>query len=225
MRNTVICSLTVAAMAATVLADPVDTFITADNHYAMFSSDGAIMLYHGRNELGATGSPGDYNWSVAEEFHFTSAGGYMYIAAWSDNSSAQGLLADMQIGGVDLSSGHPSWQVYRTNDDRGENDPAPSIADMMQYVNDADTSAFGRTWEVPFVGDINGNQAPWGTVPNINSTTARWMWVNNPDQPANPFSPGTGYGEMLIFRIAVPTPGAAALAGLGGLAAARRRRR
>jgi MYXO-CTERM domain-containing protein len=224
MSKIAIVFIALSAGVATAQADVVDTYITADNHYALYSSDGGgVWGYHGRNELGPGGAPGTYNWSEAEHFTYNSVGGYLYIAAWSDNSSAQGLLADLQINGIDYSSGNAAWQVYRTNVDRGDGDAEPTLAEMAQYVLDANTSAFGNTWETPAVGGINGSQAPWAMVPGINSQTARWMWVNNPNQP-DPFSPGTGYGEMLVFRISVPTPGAAAFLGLGMLGATRRRR-
>lgn len=222
-KISVIGLMMVVGAASVAQADVVDTYITADNHYALFSSDGLGFAYHGMNEPGAGGAPGQYNWSEAEHYTFNSIGGFLYIAAWSDNSSAQGLLADLLINGNDYSSGHAAWQVYRTNVDRNDGAAAPTLAEMAGYVNDANTSANGNTWEVPHIGGLDGTQAPWGDVPNINSAIARWMWVQNPNQ-ADPFQPGTGYGEMLIFRIAVPTPGAASLMGLGLLAATRRRR-
>jgi MYXO-CTERM domain-containing protein len=178
------------------------------------------MTAHGGNELGSGGAPGTYNWSEAESYSFNTVGGFLYIAAWSDDSIAQGLIADILINGNDYSSGHPAWEVYRTNDNRGDNDPHPTTTAMENYVGFADAN---NLWELPAVGDLNGQQAPWATVAGINMGTARWMWVANPNQ-FNPFEPGSGFGEMLIFRIAVPTPGAAALMGLGALAATRRRR-
>ena len=221
MQKLSVLSLAVVACASSLAqADTINAVITADNHYAFFSGSSASMTAHGGNELGPGGAPGSYNWSEAETFTFNTSEGYLYIAAWSDDSIAQGLLADLLINGNDYSSGNAAWQVYRTNDNRGDNDPYPTTGQMETYVGFADAN---NLWEAPAVGNLNGLQAPWSTVPGINMGTARWMWVDNPNQ-SNPFEPGSGYGEMLIFRIAVPTPGAAALLGLGVLGVSRRRR-
>lgn len=63
--------------------------ITADNHYALYygSNNGSSLTFVGQNESGFGGSPGNYNWSVAENWNFTmNEGDYIYIAAWSDNA-------------------------------------------------------------------------------------------------------------------------------------------
>jgi hypothetical protein len=203
---------------ATANAAQVTAMITADNHYSLYSKGGAgTLTLLGGNELGAGGAPGTYNWSKPEPHNFTTSD-YFYIAAWSDNSVAQGLLAQVTIDGQSFDSGNPAWQVYPTFIDRGDGSAHPSAAVVAGYVATADS---GNLWQTPFVGGANGI-APWGTVPGINST-ARWTWINNPNQ-SNPLSGGSGYGETLIFRIPVPAPGAAAVLGLGGLIAARRRR-
>ena len=52
------------------------------------------------------------------------------------------------------------------------------------------------------------------------------MWRNS-EEVSNPLLGGNDHGELLIFRIpvsAIPAPGPIALAGLGGLMLARRRR-
>lgn len=208
-----------SAFAAVAHADPIVASITADNHYAFFSGSSGGMAYHGGNEVGPGGSPGTYNWSEAEGYSFNSIGPYLYIAAWSDDNIAQGLLANLTINGVDFSTGHAAWEVYATGTNRGDNDPHPTIAEMMGHVFTADA---GNLWEAPYIGDVNGGSVPWGPVNGIDNL-ARWMWVSNPADP-DPLSPGSGFGEMLIFRIAVPAPGAAAVLGLGGLAVLRRRR-
>lgn len=218
-------SLSVTAAAAMSLcgpsaahADLVTAVITADNHYALYTTGpGNTISFVGRNEVGGGGSPGTYNWSRPETWNF-SATQYIYIAVWSDNSTAQGLLADITIGGTPFNSGNPAWQVFATNIDLNSNSPAPSAANLTTQVNLATTN---NLWEVPFVGGTNGI-APWGTVPGIASST-NWTWRNTPGDP-NPLTPGSGVGEYLIFQIPVPAPGAAAMLGLGGLLVSRRRR-
>lgn len=219
--------ITAAAVATALLACAgaaqadvsVLTTITADNHYALYTTTNTGVSYVDRNELGAGGAPGSYNWSQAESATFTALD-YVYIAAWSDDATAQGLLAKVTIGGNSFNSGHPAWQVYATGQNLGDGSPAPAASEIASYVNLATTN---NLWTTPYVGGANGI-SPWGTVAGIDSS-AKWMWYSPNGQ--NTLTPGGNYSEYLIFRIPttnVPTPGAAALLGLGGLCMARRRR-
>jgi hypothetical protein len=203
-----------AAQAATV-----DATITADNHYSLYSSAGGVFSYHGGNEIDAGGSNGGYNWSEAESYTFN-AGDYVYIAAWSDDSTAQGVLANMWINNVAIHSGNAAWQVYKTDVNRGDGDAHPSTFEISNHVAFADANTL---WEAPHVGGANG-LSPWGTIAGINGE-ANWMWASVVGDD-DPLQGGSGAGEMLIFRTtaAVPAPGAAMLAGIGGLVLARRRR-
>ncbi len=206
-----------AGSAACAQAATVDAVITADNHYALYSSTGNVFSYHGGNELGAGGNPGTYNWSEPEPYSIN-VGDYLYIAAWSDDSVAQGVLANIWVDGSPLHSGNAAWEVYKTDINRGDGDAHPLASEIDGHVTFATANAL---WETPFVGGANGS-GPWGMVPGINGD-ANWMWYATPGDD-NPLEGGSGAGEMLIFRTAVPAPGAAALAGLGGLLVARRRR-
>ncbi|MCC6425913.1 MAG: hypothetical protein IT435_03735 [Phycisphaerales bacterium] len=206
-----------AAVAGSAQAAVVDATITADNHYSLYSSAGNVFSYHGGNELGAAGSVGAYNWSEPEVYSFN-AGEYLYIAAWSDDAVAQGVLANIWVDGSPLHSGNAAWQVYKTDINRGDGDAHPAAIEVDGHVTFADSN---NLWETPFVGAANGI-SPWGTVPGINGD-ANWMWYNTPND-IDPLQGGSGAGEMLIFRTSVPAPGAAALAGLAALAGFRRRR-
>ncbi|MCG3122207.1 MAG: hypothetical protein GIKADHBN_00588 [Phycisphaerales bacterium] len=218
MRRTVVLGFAgTAAIAAAASAATVNAVVTADNHYALYSSTGSTFFYHGGNELGAGGSPGTYNWSQAESYTFN-AGDYLYIAAWSDDSVAQGVLANIWVDGNPLHSGDPAWQVYASGLVRGDGDPHPDASEVGGHVATATTN---NLWEAPHVGGANG-LSPWGTIAGINGD-ARWMWYATPGDD-DPLQGGSGAGELLIFRTEVPAPGAAALAGLGGLLIGRRRR-
>ena len=82
-------------LAGTAQAETTATF-TADNHYAIYGEyDGTLELI-GSNESGASGSPGAYNWSLAETFTFDTPD-TVYIAAWSDDRVAQGLLGQLTV--------------------------------------------------------------------------------------------------------------------------------
>lgn len=207
-----------AAVSGIASADVLNISITADNHYALYSSTGGMYMYHGGNELGSGGNPGSYNWSLPESY-VVQGGDRLFIAAWSDDSVAQGVLAQIfNQNEQTLHSGNAAWRVYRTDVNRGDGNAHPGIEEMAAHVLTADTQ---NLWETPFVGEENGI-GPWGTVPDI-VANARWMWGNVAGDP-DPLRDGSGAGEMLIFSMNIPTPGTLSLAGLGGLCLARRRR-
>lgn len=220
MKNAVVlCAGASLSLAISTVASAavVNSVITADNYYAVYNVSGGTIGYIGRNELGAGGAPGQYNWSQPEPYDF-STDEVLYIAAWSDDQTAQGLLAQLFLDGTALHSGDSRWEVFATNENRGNGSPAPTTAEMTAYVANATTN---NLWEAPFVGGGNGI-APWGTIAGI-TNTAQWMWKNIPGDP-DPLRGGSGAAEMLIFRVSVPAPGSAAILALGGLLVARRRR-
>jgi len=217
-RITACCAITALVAGASVAhAEMVTATITADNHYSLYTdSDGMVLL--GGNETGVGGAPGTYNWSEAETYIFE-AGQTIYIAAWSDDSVAQGLLADITVGANTLHSGNPAWEVYSTGLNRDDGDPHPTAVEISGHVAAADLAL---AWEVPFVGSGNG-LAPWGTIAGIGADP-KWMW-RALASGGDPLQGGADHGEYLIFRTVVPTPGSLALAGLGGVVTLGRRRR
>lgn len=218
LNQTIAACCGIAACVGGVSAGPITTTFTADNHYAIFSRAGSVFTFEGGNELGPSGSVGAYNWSNAETFSFD-ATGYLYIAAWSDKSVAQGLIGQLQTSSETILSGDSRWQVYSTGLDRGDWSPYPTVGEMSSYVATADT---GGLWEAPHVGGSNGI-SPWGSIADVPGD-ARWMWRATGE--SDPLQGGANHGEMLIFRIPtdVPSPGPLALAALGGLLASKRRR-
>jgi hypothetical protein len=211
----------ICACATLSHADVVYGTVTADNHYALYTSTGNVFSYHGGNETGAGGNPGRYNWSMAEMFEFQ-AGEYLFIAAWSDDAIAQGVLADFYVSNLgSISSGDSRWQVYASGINRGNGDAHPDASEIAGHVGFADSN---ELWETPYVGEYNG-ALPWGTIAGI-SEEAAWMWRDS-DTVSDPLRDGFGQGEMLIFRTAtipIPAPGGAVALGLAGLALVRRRR-
>jgi len=215
-----------AALAASASADPIlvnppnrsaTAVVTADNHYAIYTGIDTNITLIGRNELGAGGSAGTYNWSRPETWSFV-AGDFLYLAGWSDGAVAQGLLAQITVGGLSYHSGDSRWQVYKTGQNKGTNSPAPTGDDIEVQVGIANS---GNLWASPYVGGNNGI-SPWSIIPGIASNIP-WMWANSPNK-SNPLLGGSAEGEYLLFRMAVPTSGTAAVFGLGLLLAARRRR-
>lgn len=215
-----------AALAASASADPIlvnppnrntTAVVTADNHYAIYTGIDTNITLIGRNELGASGSVGTYNWSRPETWSFI-ASDFLYLAAWSDDAVAQGLLAQITVGGLSYHSGDSRWQVYKTGQNKGDNSPAPTADEVEVQVGIANA---GKFWSAPYVGGNNGI-SPWSTISGI-ATNIPWMWANSASK-SNPLIGGSAEGEYLLFRMAVPTSGTAAVFGLGLIFAARRRR-
>ncbi len=195
--------------------------ITADNHYALYVDGPAGVTLVGGNELGAAGNPGTYNWSKAETFTFDTLG-YIYIAAWSDDRVAQGLIADIRdSSGKKYHTGVAPWEVTMTDAPKSDNSAWPLASEIGMYSAQADSN---NLWENPYVGPKNKSTTqPWGKIAGIDEN-ARWTW-GNPNNVANPLIGGADHAEYQIFRLAiVPTPGAFGIASAGLLLIARRRK-
>jgi len=221
IKTFVAASVGFLAMAAgSASADTITATITADNHYALYTSSGEEVSLIGRNEMGSGGSSGSYNWSRAETWSFE-AGEYIYIAGWSDDAVAQGVLANIQALNDTFHSGDVRWEVIAAGENLGDGSPAPTTTDVAARVAFADAN---NTWEVPHVGGSNGI-SPWGTISGIGNNS-KWMWRNF-EEDSDPLQGGTNAEEYLIFRMptSVPAPGALAAAGLLFCGAARRRHR
>ena len=179
-----------ALRAAPVAAATVTATVTADNFYAIYlgSKTGQNVRFIGRNELGAGGNPGTYNWSQAETWSFAPlASDYLYIAAWSDNSIAQALIGQFTYtGGQFLTNLTDGWEVTLGNQDLGNNSPAPTVASLGSVVAAA-------TWNnVQY--SLNHGVSPWGKIAGI-SDSAKWIW-GTPLMNTG----GSGAGEYQVFR-------------------------
>ncbi|HYF14914.1 MAG TPA: hypothetical protein VD971_07580 [Phycisphaerales bacterium] len=204
-------------------AEIVNMTITADNHYSIYSqSAGGGISFVGRNEVGPFGDPGQYNWSLPETWNNINTTTTLYIAAWSDDYFAQGLLAQLSVvGGPTILTGDPQWQVFRTGIDLDDGDPEPGIATVAAQIA---LATGGNLWRTPSVGQNNTPATvPWNEIPGI-TQDARWIWANSL-AGEDVFSPGADHGEFLLFRVTIPSPGAFAMAGVAGLVALARPRR
>lgn len=165
--------------------------VASDNYHAVFTSD--------REEpgLAVTAYGSGCTWYPATTYNFTTADRYLYIAAWSDHGTAQGLLHDLRAGNRTIWSGDPGWRVVATGVTLFNCNP-PSTAQVGAAI-----LAANGGWAIPAVGFANNSTTPckfWGQVPNIDPW-ALWTWW----QPANPticepWNPGKDYGEFLLFR-------------------------
>lgn len=199
----------VLCAAASLHADIIGT-LTADNHYALYGDRNGAVYSVGGNETGVYGSPGRYNWSEAESFTFTTDA-HIYIAAWSDDRVAQGLLGQFQTDQGSLYTGDAGWEVMSTGIDLDDGSLYPTADLIAQQVDLADTQGL---WQTPAVGQNNTSATrPWGAINNI-AADAKWTWIGAAGK--NTITQGGNFGEFLIFRnTVVPAPGTLMLAGCG----------
>lgn len=186
-------------------AVPVDATFTADNHYAIYFGTPGSISFVGANEIGYSGSPGAYNWSYAENHLFNiNPGDNIYVAAWGDDSVAQGLLGQLNIGGFGtIYTNITDWVVSKTNIDLDDGDPAPTASEL-------DTQLSSASWAA-ITNYTDHGSGPWGNISGI-SPDADWIW-NGPLT----YNPSYDYGEYLIFKTtaSVPEPSTLLLLGAG----------
>ncbi|MEH1872944.1 PEP-CTERM sorting domain-containing protein [Nostoc sp.] len=145
--------------------------LTADNHYGLYygQADGSGLTFVGRNEKGASGNPGQFNWSLPETFNFNANDGdYLYVLAW-DDSINQAWIGDFTLpGGGSLLSNTSDW-VYKiaSGANPGESGNVPLLTTVASEIGSA-------TWKTPQVSARQGT-APWGTIPGI-SSQSKFIW-------------------------------------------------
>ena len=145
--------------------------LTADNHYGLYygKADGSELTFVGRNEEGAFGDPGQYNWSLPETFNFNANNGdYLYVLAWDDGFN-QAWIGDFTLpGGGSLLSNTSDW-VYKiaSGANPGEFGDVPLLTTVAGEIGSA-------TWKIPQVSAPQGT-SPWGTIPGI-SSQAKFIW-------------------------------------------------
>lgn len=167
--------------------------ITADNNYALYVADtDGNLTFVGRNEQSPFGDPGTWNWSLPETFAFDLSCGYVYVAGWSGDTVASGLLGQFaDSNGNVLFTTDGDWQVVGTGQNLDEYDVEPSLVTMQQVIQDSDSS---NSWGSVVSDRLNG-AAPWGTISGI-SSSANWIWKDSylPSELQDP-------GEFLVFRL------------------------
>lgn len=227
MLRTTFAAAAVLALSAAAMAEDWTIRMTVDNQYA---------TYFGTSMATSAFVGSDTDWTSTETYNVTGRAStdYLYVTTASDRSAAQGLLGTFTntTTGNTIMTGNPAWQAFRAGDYLQQifGNPGPWPANVLPTPAQLDAAiAYATTnnlWTaaVTAPGYTNG-VGPWGARPGI-SSNASWIWA-----PAvgggNPLTPGANHGEFIVFRIvgeAVPTPGAVALLGLGGLIAGRRRR-
>ncbi len=178
--------------------------VTADNFYAIYTgTDTSVTLIGGSDPGNGICQP--------ESYSFTTTDRYLYIAAWSDDLVAQGLLHDLRMNGMSIFSGSAGWQVCPTGVNLNAVGETPSTTDLLGSIQGCDNS---NLWVTPTSGGPNGtfNTPTWcgGPVPNI-STSAQWVWHESNNCGGgglpSPFVPECNHDEYLIFRLDVQAIG------------------
>lgn len=196
-----------SAFASNPAPTPVTGALTADNHYALYvgSADASDLTLIGRNELGASGSPGAYNWSQTETWNFEiEAGQYLYVMAWDDGGQ-QGWIGNFTWLGGEQDSNTLDWVSAVAPGSVAAGGLLPSTAMLADYIN-------GAAWATPGASAANGSR-PWGVMAGVGD--AYWIWHDTLG--------GTSAtdGHFVMFRsatplvTAVPEPDVYALMGLG----------
>ena len=173
------------------------------------SADNSFALYTGNRSKVKNFWGGGDDWGEPVNFDFRTSDSILYIAAWSDDWIAQGLLQDLTANGNSLFGPNVVWDVFATGIDldRG-NSRNPSLAELTEQINiananagDPNTTSVG--WVSAKIGDGNG-VGPWGKLDSIDDA-ASWMWYDSGKQGRKSvFRRGFKHHEYLIFRIRVP---------------------
>jgi len=175
--------------------------ITCDNETFMFTANGESPGM----QLQSAGVHAC--WPHAEAVNFTSSDRFLYLACWSDDYAAQGLLLDFTItsgsGVIQAFSGSPLWKVAPGDSNISgcstppEADIASAMARRIPTLSFVDV-AVGCA-NPPVNADCYGR---WGHLPEI-SPAALWMWFDSGQQtgPNAPFEPGFNHREFLVFRL------------------------
>lgn len=200
--------------------------VDVDNFQQVFTGDtaGTSLTFIG----GVNNGP-----NLATNYNFVTTDQHLYIAAWSDDGTQQGLLHDFAMNANPVWSGNPAWEVYATGLDL-DGITGPSTAQLSAQIATANAATGGAgtsgTWVAPTVGGINNGAFPpfnpWVQQPSI-ATNANWVWYDSGTQVSTftpPFQGGFDHFEYLIFRTPlIPEPGTCLLMmiGMATLTAAR----
>lgn len=209
----------------------VTAVITADNAYGFgYGTATAIpstQYYGGIENLTAADI---FSFATGAETYtvYPAITDYLYIVAWSDDVTKQGVLGQFKNGSLpSLYTGIGNWQVFATGINFDSNalntTKGPSLALINQQIIIANkgigtlassggwvgVKSTGQSLAIGELNDTLGGDFP--QVAGIDST-ARWMWFNVDPTKYNAFTQGPGTGghkEFLIFRIparAIVTP-------------------
>lgn len=179
-------------------AASITSTLTADNHYGLFTGNesGSDLNFIGRNEYGASGSTGGYNWSKAETWTFDlNPQDYLYVVVWDDGRVDESWIGEFNIdfdgdgqNDEQLLSLAEDWEYIIANSaNPGDMGEVPTDNELFGEISNADWTGAQRR------GD-NGMR-PWGFIDGI-SADADFL---NTTTPSN--------GRYTIFRTTVAVNG------------------
>jgi hypothetical protein len=180
-------------------AIPFTIKITADNFYGVYTGTAS-----GVTTLHFSGA-----WSTVTTQTVTPAttDNYLYVVAWDDNYSLQGLVATVSAGSGYVTTGSGLWTVCPTSTSVTTFPTPASLSSKIAACNNS------GGWASTSIGPNDGwaSSAPyylWSNLPQIDDTAA-WVWYDKPSAPCvgtvtPPFLQGScNPGEYLIFRISL----------------------
>ena len=186
----------------------------SDNWTTKITVDNRYTIYFGSATATDTVAGTDATWTTTETWNATGrpTTDYVYVATASDQSTAQGLLAEFSntTQGYTFLTGALEWQVFPAGRYAATNPyfPGQWPASTMPTQAQVDTAIAYATanglWAAPSsaTGYTNG-AAPWGTRPGI-SSIAQWIWFESGNVPGgtypSPFE-GGNHDEFLVFRV------------------------
>ncbi|MBY0527644.1 MAG: tandem-95 repeat protein [Gemmataceae bacterium] len=172
--------------------DAITATLTADNHYGLYfgSADGSSLTFVGRNEVGAAGNPGTYNWSEPETVQFEpGVGNYIYVVVWDDGSE-QMFAGQFDLpGDLRLVSDTTHWQYTVGGTNPGASGAVPTLSELESVIGTA-------TWAIPAASASQGT-APWGAIPGL-SEDVQFVW------PDTLGVNSASDGHYVIFRTVAP---------------------
>jgi hypothetical protein len=215
------------------LDSEVNVIITADNAYGFGYGTGSTVLnYFGGVEnpnsediFGCPVGMGPESYVVPADS--ANEGEYLYIVAYADKSTTQGVIAKFFREGAEaVFTGNGNWQVCATGEDRDPGDGGPSLDELNEELancnaggGNPDTTSGGWVGVTPtsrgnvVFGEDNSTERDDPTVGNEFliacdiDAEARWMWYEW-DAERNSGSPFLWPGgsenvtkDFLIFRL------------------------
>ena len=196
-------------IAPSAFAWSVDVQLTADNVYAIYTGDtNSATAYHG----GASNTNAQ-DIRDAETYSFSMTNGdVIYVAAWSDDGTSQGLLAEFNIDGTVLTTSNTDWEVMATGIDLDVASAEPTLAELTTQIGLANAGSVpSGGWVPSVIGELNDGSGP--NFPTLEVTsmtqTVNWAWYDsgNCAGSGQPFADGCNHDEYLVFRLVLPLGG------------------